>query len=1244
MVFALCWAVPKRFAGGPNAAPDCLLNSLLGMRVLTYAYTQSARMFMIKEAINTRSHGCADLRPIWTRARSLMASHAPFDPFAALGLPRDASTATIRATYRQLVRRYHPNRHQGSEESKTALSEQFQTVHQAWKYLCDPVKRRRYLELLQLAEEQEGLLARMHDLLNSDEHTEEQDDGRAAVQAQHDGYLSSDAEDDLPHVGLKRRQTLLKRTPTLQKQFGTSSEVTSPPRRNKSSRTGAPTPAHGTEKSAGEGDYFATRRKKLEKLRRKELAAFEQYKNAMVEKFEAEMETERTRDLYDRAKWRRDYFERAPRETTERLRSFQQFMSAFRAFGQQSRRRNRPTLSYGGQILSTEDLHGSDLLAPDSVRSPSKADSSHQRGWSSDISGDQESSDEHSSGPSTPRPQMSFTWQRQHSRYTSLDAFQLPSVVFKSGSITTSRPSLPENAPSRFKMIVKRPTGLGDMYLNDDDSSPESSSVTPRTPSPDNAACANRYTLVQTRRLSDVLRSGQSRSPPPPNSREDRDSHSHIGAPISSDAIHFVIKRIGQPRYRHVAFQNVHVLSYEEKLSMLGAQPDADADPSELMQRLSCLDLNVSSKFIVKPDMKKAFVFRLIYDHREIVKDHHQTFIALSYRRKHHVEKHHGFFTLPLDDEMFQAVWDERVANEGVWIDQICIKQESREETTTSMSAMDMVYRSARLVVVALDDIELNADERCVLERHMEEYTQMLHVSASKRFRGKQPAYLETHDDLFQLLCKIFGSSWFRRAWCRHEMRLARDHVFLIPCKSLEPTGKSIVRFTSSCLTHLLALSIEVPFEMDIELVKPALHAFFRDRSKLGPHEKHLRSHHGNFTTVVAEVLGMEAGGDPRIAPKQRAADAMKDKISIILNTMECGLALTAEMRDPTMPLNKSECHYMLLMLALAAQDPGALCSVGPPMRLTQAYVDSPLTPTASSTWLFEPTNVDSGLNNYRTLHRLPASARIDTGLELGEHYVQLDLRFLTSNEVKHGFDDPATMEIASHFLDVCKRRKFGRNRIRYLVTDVAANRHFGSMADVYTQTLACVLECGPDWVEDVCLHYGVGRWKQDGEGAWNLLVALKNTSGRWPESAWNAQAAGFIADFVNFLVIRGMPQRQILHREEWRPIWVSRKDGGKIITFVPPGEIEAAVPAALLDDDYIQLARLWLLQPRTLSGAAGDPTCRWTLLGKSVIFSNSPALQEAHTGRTDIRDQQRVFGREDPEIQRLLRERSLYY
>ncbi|KAI7612831.1 hypothetical protein KC343_g11093 [Hortaea werneckii] len=371
----------------------------------------------------------------------------------------------------------------------------------------------------------------------------------------------------------------------------------------------------------------------------------------------------------------------------------------------------------------------------------------------------------------------------------------------------------------------------------------------------------------------------------------------------------------------------------------------------------------------------------------------------------------------------------------------------------------------------------------------------------------------------------------------------------------------------------------------------------------------------------------------------------MKDKISIILNTMECGLALAPEMRDPSMPLTKAESYYMLLTLALAARDPGALCSVGPPMRLVQSGNISPLSPSASSTFLFEPSNVDAGLNNYRTLNRFPDSSPISTGLEGGEHFLQLDLQFLKPGQVRHGVEDAATLAFSEHFVDVCIRRKFGRNRQRYLISDDAANRHFGSMRDVYSQTLACVLECGPDWLEDVCIRYNVSRWRQDGEAAWNLLVALKSTDNRWPENAWSGKAAGFIMDFTNFLVIRGMPQRQILHREEWRPIWITTAAGGKVLTFIPPGSIRPAIPTALLDPDYIQLARLWILQPRLplLHGVGhASQSAHWTLLGKSVIFSDDQALQQIHAHGRLQQKQQRVFGREDPEIQRLLRERSL--
>lgn len=1141
------------------------------------------------------------------------------------------------------------------------LSEQFQTIHQAWKCLIEPNKRRRYIELLRLAEEQDVLLARMADLLTEKEAHSNASHGTT----QQDGHVSSDAdEDDLPYVGPSRRRTTLERAATgIWHTVDTPDAMDVPTRtpslhkQLRSHDSAIQVPALSTTNTAGqEGDYFSMRRKKLEKLRRKELAAFERYKTAMVEKFEIELETERRRDAYDRTKWKREYFERAPRETAERLRSFQHFMSAYRAFGRQTpRRRNRSTVSYSGQILSTDDIGDAQYLAPESLTSPSRNKSLHRRGWSSDISGDQTSSEEGSSGHVSPKPTASWTWQRRHSRNTSLDAFQLPSVIRPNEAPSSS---VSDHAP--FKMLVKRPTGFVEQ-VDEQDSSPESALTISRSPSP--LPCAQQsFTLPQIWRLSDILSrpAGYSSTASDKEQGEVRSANSaaHASHEVALEPCHFMIKYVGRLQSNHVPFDHVHELDYGEKTWMLGAEADADADPVELLHRLSRLDSNVADKFMVKPDIKESFNFRLIYSHREVVRSKHQSsFIALSYRRKLHVDKKHGYFTLPLDPEMYQAVWDERLSDkEGVWVDQICIDQDSRVETTVSMSAMDLVYRSARLVVVALDDIELEPHEGAMLENHMDEYARMLHVAAIKRFRGKQPPYLDAHEELYQVLQKLLRSSWFKRAWCRHEMRLAREHIFLIPCKSPGTwTGKNVVRFTGNCLTHLLALATEVPFEPDIEMVKPALHAFFRDRSRLAPHEQHLHSHHGNFTTVVAEVFGMETGGDPRIPAKQRAADAMKDKIAIILNTMECGLALTTGMRDPTMPLTKSECHYMLLVLALAAQDPGALCSVGPPMRLVQAYSISPLSPSASSTWLFEPTNVDSGLNNYRTLRRLSASSTIETGLEAGEHYVQLDLKFLRPGKVRHAQDEPKSVELAQHFIDICTKRKLGRNRQRYLISDAAANRHFGSMRDVYIQTLACVFECGPDWVEDVCHRYGVSRMKQDGESAWNLLVALKNTSGRWPDSAWSGQAAGFIMDFVNFLVIRGMPQRQILHHEAWRPIWIATATGGKVLTFTPPaGEISPAVPIALLDEDYVHLARLWVLKPRVNLVNLVKPTgqqeveedvTHWTLLGKSVLFSDDLANQQLHlqAGVRRRGEQQKVFGREDPEIQRLLRERSLH-
>jgi curved DNA-binding protein CbpA len=61
------------------------------------------------------------------------------DPYATLGVPRDATERQVRAAYRRLAMRYHPDRH---PDERT--SERMRGVNEAWHILSSPVRRRRY--------------------------------------------------------------------------------------------------------------------------------------------------------------------------------------------------------------------------------------------------------------------------------------------------------------------------------------------------------------------------------------------------------------------------------------------------------------------------------------------------------------------------------------------------------------------------------------------------------------------------------------------------------------------------------------------------------------------------------------------------------------------------------------------------------------------------------------------------------------------------------------------------------------------------------------------------------------------------------------------------------------------------------------------------------------------------------------------------------------------------------------------
>ena len=62
------------------------------------------------------------------------------DYYDMLGVTRNASEKVIKAAYRKLARRYHPDTNKGNKEAE----EKFKEINEAYEVLSDPVKRKRY--------------------------------------------------------------------------------------------------------------------------------------------------------------------------------------------------------------------------------------------------------------------------------------------------------------------------------------------------------------------------------------------------------------------------------------------------------------------------------------------------------------------------------------------------------------------------------------------------------------------------------------------------------------------------------------------------------------------------------------------------------------------------------------------------------------------------------------------------------------------------------------------------------------------------------------------------------------------------------------------------------------------------------------------------------------------------------------------------------------------------------------------
>ena len=72
-----------------------------------------------------------------------MHARRTLDPYAVLGVARDATPLQVARAHRRLAKRHHPDLHEGAE-SVSAAAERMRRINEAWAILSNPARRGEY--------------------------------------------------------------------------------------------------------------------------------------------------------------------------------------------------------------------------------------------------------------------------------------------------------------------------------------------------------------------------------------------------------------------------------------------------------------------------------------------------------------------------------------------------------------------------------------------------------------------------------------------------------------------------------------------------------------------------------------------------------------------------------------------------------------------------------------------------------------------------------------------------------------------------------------------------------------------------------------------------------------------------------------------------------------------------------------------------------------------------------------------
>lgn len=647
----------------------------------------------------------------------------------------------------------------------------------------------------------------------------------------------------------------------------------------------------------------------------------------------------------------------------------------------------------------------------------------------------------------------------------------------------------------------------------------------------------------------------------------------------------------------------------------------------DTLKTLHTLAPSVARTFCLKDAGSEGLVFRLVNDADADIRAE-TSYIALSYRWRQHALPAHeqafaeGGIEPPTTTTMFAAILAERESkSDGLWVDQLCIDQSNETEQAQTVANSDLIYKSARTVVVALDDVEINAEEESFLRDYLEGYQRArLRPGQSYNLR-QEPPYLVCNPLMSQVLRKLLGSEYFERAWCGHELWLSERHIFLVRCVPSEYGVQRVLRMTGFFLHSLVALTSEVSVPgLNHRLVTALLSYFasvhvsaWRDvlvTNKPGHDVQNVKGRprmpHMFVHTAADEIFRLKAGGNPRLSGRLREGDACRDRVSIVLNTVGLALKLSDPHDVEAFP-SENQALGSLMLLSLAAGDAVALCSKGQQLDLS---------------WIARPSQRDhiaAGMNTEGQAFPPIDLVENSIALHAADPFAFVELAILN---LETSSPPASSLDMATHFVEDCIAANIGNQPWHAWDDDSDVKQYyFDARKRLQIEMVVCVLTCGFARANGLMLSVATATNVRQSTEEIIKLYSRGDVVHPQQDKVWIAAAPDVYKCAVRF-ILNEVPDAS-------DPLWAMYcarlvKVGNERAIVCIPSQVgmEVGVPAMLRRKEYAPLARGWALKRKK-----GGERNEWTLHAKSRLYSGESFAQDLESSELKGAEAQRVYG-----------------